>query len=483
MADAAPILDRRSLGLKFLLVCALAVLMSIPAFFVWGLVEERAGRARGVVAEVGATNGGEQTIVGPILVAPYTAVNTVYDSENRPTRQVQNGWYAVFARTGSADATIAANELRHGSLFKVRTYAATTAFAATFDLSGEPSAAPANAEIDWSRAAILLGVSDPRGIEADAAIAVDGHGEIPFEPGSAYGAVFPNFAAAAVIYDNGLTPPGAMQWLAADVSGFAKPGAQFSLTSTVRVRGVESFSLNACARTTDLRMHGDWKHVAHHGAFQRKDADEPAPPEAAGAAGPDLFDAAWAVPYVRRNLADAGPTGDLAGLGALSVQTRFLDPLNPYQTITRSLKYALLFVGVVFLAYFLFEATGDRRVHPAQYVLVGLAQLIFYLLLLSIAERIGFDFAFLVAAAATVLLLGCYAGAVFKSNARAAAAIAAFSLLYALIYVLMTLEDYALLMGAVASFAAIAGVMYFMRNVDWYGLASAARERGAPPPA
>jgi len=163
------------------------------------------------------------------------------------------------------------------------------------------------------------------------------------------------------------------------------------------------------------------------------------------------------------------------------VTTRFVDSTNPYQAVTRSLKYALLFIGVVFLAYFLFEATSDTRVHPAQYVLVGLAQIIFYLLLLAIAERIGFNWAFLVAAVATVALIGWYAGAVFKSRQRQYAAIAAFSLLYALIYVLMSLEDFALLVGAVAAFVAIAAVMWFTRNLDWYGLGLT--EKRTPPPA
>ena len=113
--------------------------------------------------------------------------------------------------------------------------------------------------------------------------------------------------------------------------------------------------------------------------------------------------------------------------------------------------------------------TTGRRVHPAQYILVGMAQIIFYLLLLSFAERIGFDFGFLIAGIASVGLLSTNAGWIFASRKQRFRALAIFGLLYLLIYLLLRLEDNALLVGAIASFAAIAAAMYFTRNLDWYG--------------
>ena len=142
---------------------------------------------------------------------------------------------------------------------------------------------------------------------------------------------------------------------------------------------------------------------------------------------------------------------------------------DPYQSVNRSLKYVLLFVGLLFLTYFVFEVTTGKRVHPAQYVLVGVAQMIFYLLLLALAERIGFDWAFLIAGGATVFLLSANANWIFKSRAQGFRALIVFSLLYSLIYLLLRLEDNALLVGAVASFLAVAAVMYFTRSIDWYG--------------
>jgi inner membrane protein len=155
---------------------------------------------------------------------------------------------------------------------------------------------------------------------------------------------------------------------------------------------------------------------------------------------------------------------------------------DPYQSVTRSLKYAPLFLGLVFLSYFVFEVTSGRRVHSAQYILVGAAQIIFYLLLLSFAERIGFDLAFLAGGIATVVLLAANAGWVFASGSQGFRALAAFSLLYVLIYMLLRLEDNALLVGAIASFLAVAAAMYFTRGIDWYSSGGSVREPQTVPP-
>lgn len=464
-------LPTRSVGLKFLLVCILAVLMALPAFAIFGLIYDRTSRADAVVAEVGQRYGGEQTFTGPILAAPFRQVipaPPVTPDNPRPQATVRTGWYVVFAKTGKGDAQIDTDVKARGSggLFKVRTYTADVNLTGAFELSGEPSAAPEGATIDWSKAVILVGVTDPRGAAAPASIQV-GDQSIPLEPGSAYGDIFYNNSANP----GGYTPVptgGPSQWLVAQAGRFVQPDAKFDVRTTLKFTGVETVSLVAFARDTDLRIRGDWKDVGYFGGFPPKFGDDSEEVRAAEAKG--AFDQQWTVPFIARNLAESGDAATLANLSNLNVQVKLIDPANPYQSVTRALKYALMFLGVVFLAYFLMESTSDRRVHPAQYILVGLAQLIFYLLLLAIAERVGFDLAFLLAAGATVTLIGAYAGGVFQSRRRGFIAFFAFAVLYALIYLLMRLEDYALLAGSVAAFISIAAVMWFTRNLDWYGL-------------
>ena len=156
---------------------------------------------------------------------------------------------------------------------------------------------------------------------------------------------------------------------------------------------------------------------------------------------------------------------------------------DSYRSTRRSLHYITLFLGFVFLTYFLFEILSGKSVHPAQYVMVGIAQIIFYLLLLSLAEHMSFDLSFLIAGAATVALFTLNTEWVFQSRQLAWRALAVFTTLYVFIYVLLRVEAYALLVGAVASFASIAMAMYVTRNVDWYGSSAKAVPAGGAPPA
>lgn len=192
------------------------------------------------------------------------------------------------------------------------------------------------------------------------------------------------------------------------------------------------------------------------------------------------------MPFIARGIPAEGTITAISALDQTGMGISFIEMADPYQSVSRSLKYALLFIGLLFLSYFVFEVTAGKRVHPAQYVLVGVAHIIFYLLLLSLAERIGFDWGFLVAGGATVLLLAANAKWIFASRVQGLRALFVFSLLYFFIYLLLRLEDNALLVGAVASFLAVAAVMYFTRSIDWYSSiplgdaqCSAAAERDA----
>lgn len=170
-----------------------------------------------------------------------------------------------------------------------------------------------------------------------------------------------------------------------------------------------------------------------------------------------------------------GVTAAVAGQSAPPSSVFGVKLVDSYRSMHRALHYITLFLGLVFLTYFLFEIHTGKRVHLAQYALVGVAQTIFYLLLLSFAEHLGFDFSFLIAGGATVALFTINTEWVFRSRALALRALAVFTALYGFIYVLLRVEAYALLVGAITSFIGVAAAMYFTRNVNWYG-SSTARE-------
>jgi inner membrane protein len=431
----------RSMGLKLFIVCGLALMMTIPAFFVGDLVDERTHRANDVVREISSHSGGQQTFLGPTLAIPYTVPARLPDGANR------HGVYLVFPAQASATLKTKTEERRR-SLFKVPVFQADLNFSASFDLTGVPAAAPVNAELDWSRAEFIVGVSDARGAVADGTLTTGGK-TVTLAPAT---------VAQNLPIGTGPTQQTNVTLFGARAPG-VQPNMQFNATAALRFSGAERIAVLAYGKTTHVSMEGDWPSPSFDGGFLPVS-------RSVAASG---FSADWSVPFIARGVRAEGTDESIAGLDATALGVSFIEVADPYQSVTRSLKYILLFNGLIFLSYFVFEVTTNKRVHPAQYALVGVAQIIFYLLLLSLAERIGFDFGFLIAGCATVVLLASNAGWIFASRVQGLRALGVFALLYSLIYMLLRLEDNALLLGAIASFGVVAAAMYFTRSMDWYG--------------
>jgi inner membrane protein len=430
-----------SMGMKLIVVCFLALLMLIPAFLVESLVQDRRSREAAVVKEISQNVGGQQTILGPILAIPY---GTAADLPAQPAR---HGLYLVFPAQASATVKTTTEERRR-SLFKVPVFRADLKLDSTFDLSGV-TAGLANADLDWSRAEIVVGVSDARGALADALLTTGGQ---TFT-------LTPAESAPNIVLGADQNSRLRLTLLGVHVSNLAAPNAKFNASSRLHFSGAQRIAVLAWGKSTQVNEQGDWPNPGFDGGFL----------PVSRTVTPSGFTARWSVPFIARGVRSEGPADSVTGLDATAMGVSFIEVASAYQSVNRSLKYVPLFLGLVFLTYFVFEVTTGRRVHPAQYILVGMAQIIFYLLLLSFAERIGFDFGFLIAGLASVGLLSTNAGWIFASRKQQFRALAIFGLLYLLIYLLLRLEDNALLVGAIASFAAIAAAMYFTRNLDWYG--------------
>ena len=444
----------RSMGVKLIVVCALALLATIPAFYVGSLVEDRTQRAAEVVKEISRHVGGQQTFLGPTLAIPY------YIPPQSAHDVAKHGIYVVFP-AGASGAITTTTEERHRSLFKVPVFQADLNLDATFDLAGVPAAAPRNAELDWSRAEIVVGVSDARGALADATLTMDGKTST----------LVPAEIAQDISISGDQRQPVKLTLFGAKAGSIAKSNAQFPVTSVLRFSGAQRIAMLAYGKTTHLAMKGSWPSPGFDGGFL---------PVTRSVSG-NGFNAEWSVPFIGRGTLAEGPIGSIGGLGTTALGVSFIEVADPYQSVNRSLKYVLLFLGLIFLSFFIFEVTTGKRVHPAQYILVGTAQIIFYLLLLSFAERIGFDFGFLLAGAATVSLLSANAGWVFASRIQGMSALVTFTSLYVLIYLMLRLEDNALLVGAIASFVAVAATMYFTRGIDWYSPVPTHGRRDYPP--
>jgi len=426
----------RSFGVKLIVVCGLAVPMSVPALFVGGLIQERTRRAAEVVRQISGYSGGQQTFLGPTLVVPY-----------RVAADSMRGPYVVFPSAATAVVRTKTEERRR-SLFRVPVFQADLSFEATFDLAGTPSALPSGMEMDWNLAEIVVGVSDVRGALEDATLATGGK-VMPLIPAQAQTGI------ALGSEQNGQIK---LTLLGTRIEGIAKPNGKFQVSAEMRFSGAQRLAILSYGNRTQVSAQGDWPSPGFDGGFLpiRRTITK------------NAYTAEWSIPFIARGVRAEGPLQSIAGLENTALGTSFIEVADPYQSVNRCLKYVPLFLGMVFLCYFVLEVATGRRIHPAQYILVGVVQIIFYLLLLSLAERIGFDGAFAVAGAATVALLSTNAAWVFASRREGLRAMVTFTVLYVVIFVLLRAEDYALLIGAIASFLVVAVTMYLTRRVDWH---------------
>ncbi|MEL7128532.1 MAG: cell envelope integrity protein CreD [Pseudomonadota bacterium] len=452
------VMPQRSTGLKLLLVCGLALLMAIPALFVYGVVHERSEGAKMALREVASKVGGEQSVLGPVLALPYS-----YTPDAEKPSEVFYGVALAYAETGTARSIVEVEE-RKRSIHLVPVYTADIVFDAVFDPAALRQAVPNGATPIWNDARLYTGLSDARGLKDAIELQVNGI-DVPLEPASYQwngdGGYHP-------------VPASSLSLAAANIAGLETADDPLKVNVHMLISGAERLGFGPFAKDTEIEMESNWLSPSFTGGTL-PDTHTVGDTE-------DGFSATWRVPYLARGTPGAGPRLSLDEVTAYNrrdMATRFIHEANPYQSVQRALKYAAMFVGFVFLSYFLFEVTSGLRAHPAQYVLVGLAQSIFYLLLLALSERIAFGLAFLVAATMTVTLTSAYATSVFRSRKYGLRAFAILSAIYGLIYMLMRAEGNALIAGAFASFAAIALTMWLTRNVDWYG----DRDRRSPLPA
>ncbi|MDF1679569.1 cell envelope integrity protein CreD [Ponticaulis sp.] len=430
--------------MKLLLVCMLALLMAVPAMFIYQIVYDRSERAQEAIEQVGQRYGGPQTLMGPTLFVPYSIETT--DEEGN---SVQATRYAqIHAETGSASGNMSA-ETKTSGIHEIPIYSADVSFQAEFSRQRVLDVLPEEALLDWSEVHMLIGLTNPRATTGTMQAELNGTPLL----------VEPSFSQSS-----GITLSRDHRYLISALPGQSEDQDRFWINARISFTGAERISIAPFARDSVIELRSDWDDPRFEGVFQQTLYQ----PHAEG----NGFTARWEVPYQARRI--AGFRTDVSSRGLMwtdqVIGVRLVMAMTPYQSVERALKYSVLFIGFVFLAYFLMEITSNKRAHAAQYILVGLAQCMFFLLLLALSEKIGFDLAFLFAAMMTVLMTAFYAMSVFKSRLYGLRAVGIFTLVYTTIFVLMRMEDFAMLAGAFSGFLAIGATMYFTRDIDWYGL-------------
>jgi len=438
-------------GFKFFLICGLVLLLAIPLLLVWALIEERENRAASVRGDVAREWGAAQAITGPVLIVPYTVRRVSTQGDKQVEDLVERR--AVFLPQTLAINGKAATKVLHRSIYDVAVYTANLDFERRFEAPDMSEVAADVQSVRWHDAVLALAISDVSGLRTTASMLIDGATKLAFEPsigipGNRLDGIHVRLASAGSLFG------------AADAAPPA-PLHAFTFKFALTLNGSSELTFSPVARETTVSLSSDWRDPGFIGAFLPTERTLDA----------KAFSARWQVPHLARSVPQAWSlaTQDLMRVSPYNFGVRFVVPVDFYQVVARAAKYALMFLATAFMAVFVLELRSAHAVHPVQYMFVGLAMALFYVLLLSFAEQIGFLWAYLIASAATGGLISLYVGRVQRSFAKGLIMLAVLALLYGLLYLILQLEDYALLAGAIIGFLLLAAVMFGTLRVNWSG--------------
>jgi inner membrane protein len=406
-----------------------------------------------VVADIARSSSYSQTLVGPVLVIPYTKQEH-YWVLNAKKEKVAETRYVTGSLHFLPD-TLRINaqlktELRERGIYRARLYHADSRIEGAFNVPAQLGISENFADYEFSKPYVAVGISDIRGIENSLKLTVNDE-VFDFSPG-----------AEMSVLGNGVHATLA----ASSLAHAGKQPLELLFSFDLKLQGTEQLQFLPIGQDTHVRLSSDWPHPSFNGEFLPVERNI----DAQG------FTARWQTSYFSTNIAEYFTrcinTDNCNEFRQRLLGVKLIDPVDQYVKSDRAIKYALLFIGLTFASFFLFEVLKRLQIHPVQYALVGIALAFFYLLLLSLAEHLGFALAYLLSSAACVLLIGFYVSTVLQSIARAIGFSVALSLLYSLLYGLLSAEDYALLMGSLLLFVLLGVFMSLTRKVDWYSLGS-----------
>jgi inner membrane protein len=445
---------QRSLLFKILIVVGLMAIIGIPLAMIQSTISERMAFRQEAVRSIASDSVRQQTLIGPVLIIPYTeqyeelVTLGVKDGDIQKTKTVTRTFNRKFSAfpndlkiTGNIDT-----DRRHRGIHEVLVYSGQHAFSGNFVLPTKdaiPLEKP-NSRITLGHPYIAVYVDDVRGIQNIPHLAW-GNRKIEFEQG-----------AGMNDFNSGLHAPlGAMEFNESSVIPFS-----FDLG----LDGIESLHIAPVGKNNLVTLTSKWPHPQFGGRFL--------PTPKARKIDANGFSATWNISSLATNaqqqLSRLDPVGKTAEADMDYFGVAFIEPVNVYSQADRAIKYGLLFIALTFSAFFLFEILKQLPIHPVQYLLVGLALALFFLLLVSLSEHLPFVRAYLTASSACILLIGFYLAHVLHNWKRGFGFGIALTALYGVLFGLLQSENNALVMGSILLFSVLSAIMIATRKVDWY---------------
>lgn len=430
---------------KTMIIFLLALMLMIPLTMIQSKISERQILQHDVQQDIARSASGPQTLGGPYLVLRYrqTIRNTIKEKDGSEKVAVSYRTCSKIIKphtlniNGNADV-----EMRSRGIYQARLFNLNALMQGSFIVAKGYGLDIPLSDLKPLSAYFVMNVSDARGIRNAPELTLNDK-SYHFKPGT----------GTNVMSGNGMHVP-MNRALSMDQSH------KFQFSFSLELQGMSRLSVMPSGSTTEVSLSSSWPHPSFGGSYLPRSRTIRA----------EGFSAQWLVTNLARN------QGSKYQDEAFSVD--FIDPVNVYLLSERAVKYGILFVVLVFAGFFMFELLRKLRIHPMQYLLVGLALAVFFLLIISLSEHIPFAAAYTVSGAACALLIGIYLAGVLGSYKPALLFTVGIALLYAVLYGVLQSEDNALLMGTLLIFSALTAVMVLSRNMDWYSFSAIQKREG-----
>lgn len=444
---------RTSVTARMFMIGFLILVLIIPLTFVKDLIRERADRQQDVVAEVGKLWGEEVLLEGPILRVPYKTYteSTRFDAKlNRSSieRTTHIKYAYFFPELLHLDVNVDALKKERG-IYETSVFSSQIQMKGRFDIPNFKQQDIEEKDVLWEKATILMKSSNLKGVK----------NQIEMKIGNDSTSFLPKYKQQDnAIYDPYYLPMHQLE------SPFLSEGSvpkesHVEFSTSLVINGSARIRFVPIGKETLLHMESNWADPSFTGSFLPEE-DEEKNVDASG------FVANWKILQTNRQFEQAF-FGTLPDLKDFSFGTELLVPVDEYQKSERTAKYGYLVISLTFLVFFLIQAISKISIHPFQYLLIGLALVMFYTLLISISEHQSFLKAYLISGSAVILTITLYSRSILKNLRFAGLVFTSLLALYSFIFVIIQLENYALLVGSIGLFVILALIMFASRKIDW----------------
>ncbi len=426
-----PLWDKGKLFIKSIVIFGIALFLWVPTFFIMGMVKEREGRQKEAIVDISSKWAGKQTVTGPLLMLPYREFVSL---ANGGTSVEKN--YAYFMADKLEISSTVSPDKRKRGIYEVAVYKSEVNLKGNFASIPWQKLDIPKEQIDFNEAKLVFKIGD----------AVRGINEDLFVKWKDSSYTFTQQATGEAQLEEAFVAPIPLTEESAAIP------AEFSMQFSMNGSGQLLFA--TAARENKIQLRSNWPDPAFTG-IKLPDTRQ---------VNDSGFTASWK--YLNRSVPQVWKNS-FYNLSNTTVGADLLIPVDTYDKTERSVKYALLCIMLTFAAFFLVETIYKRSLHLVQYGLAGLALVLFYTLLLSISEYTGFNLAYAIAGVSTIGMIGWFVGSVLRSSKLALFISMVLSVVYAYIFTIIQLQDYALLMGSIGLFVALGVIMYFSRKLDW----------------